>query len=266
MMSSPNSISYTYNQFYHELWCCKSYRGLHRTAPLTLQHPVIENFFVVSNPDNLVSPTIVLPDLSPHLIIHQYRNGRVRARIIGPRRSAVFVSHHQRQQTLILRLKPSALYELTAIPLSEIVDRSVALEEIIQGILSFQELVDVMFENREGLLPLFERSFLPNTQQQAQWGQLLSSGKGIQGKKVRQLARDLGISDRYLQKLSQTQLGMSPKMACKIQRLGYSLQLAMRDSELSFSQLALESGYYDQSHMIDEYQQFLRKTPGELFG
>ncbi|MEM7374517.1 MAG: helix-turn-helix domain-containing protein [Bacteroidota bacterium] len=259
-------VSYIYNKFYHELWCKDSHSGLHRTAPLRLQHPVIENFFVVSNPDNLLSPTIILPDLSPHLVIHHFRNGQTRARIIGPRRRSVFVSHHQRKQTLILRLKPCGLYALTSVPLSDIVDRSVALEEIMGGILSYQELVDVMHENSQDLLSFFERSFLPTVQRQLQWGKILSSGKEIQRKKVHQLANELGISDRYLQKLSLRQLGMSPKMVCKIERLACSLNLTSRHPDLPFSQLALESGYYDQSHMIDEYQQFLRKTPGQLFG
>ncbi len=81
--------------------------------------------------------------------------------------------------------------------------------------------------------------------------------------RVLPLARELGVSDRHLRRLFMHELGMSPKLYARIARLRRVLDHPRERT--SWSQLALESGYSDQSHMIYDFRALLRVTPPAFF-
>lgn len=82
---------------------------------------------------------------------------------------------------------------------------------------------------------------------------------------VTSIANKLGVSERGLQKISYKYYGLPPKTVLRIKRLHESLKLATSGSLPSYSQVAIESGYYDQSHMNAEYQRMIGHTPKQLF-
>lgn len=83
--------------------------------------------------------------------------------------------------------------------------------------------------------------------------------------KVRTLAEASGYSERYVNKVFNNELGMSPKAFSKLMRFQYLLN-HMNDysgvlSELNLSELAIDLGYYDQSHMIKDFHELSNITP-----
>ncbi len=85
--------------------------------------------------------------------------------------------------------------------------------------------------------------------------------------RVKELADVTGYSVRYINKMFSREFGVSPKIFCKMMRFQYlltnlnDLKNDMFDTNLT--QLAMELGYYDQSHMIKDFQEFTNTTPGE---
>jgi AraC-like DNA-binding protein len=75
------------------------------------------------------------------------------------------------------------------------------------------------------------------------------------------LARDIGISPRRLSQLFREQIGVSPKLYCRIQRFQQAVQLMHRGADIHWAELALTCGYYDQSHFTNDFQAFSGLSP-----
>ncbi len=59
-------------------------------------------------------------------------------------------------------------------------------------------------------------------------------------------------------------LGIGAKRFCQIQRVKKTLRQAQTGWDYGWAGLANNNGYYDQSHMIDEFQSLLGASPGAL--
>lgn len=77
------------------------------------------------------------------------------------------------------------------------------------------------------------------------------------------VAARYGITSRYLQKLFLQHTGVTPKLYSKINRFQNSLQL-VKKGEISFTSIAHECGYFDQSHFIKEFKTFTGRTPSDF--
>lgn len=75
------------------------------------------------------------------------------------------------------------------------------------------------------------------------------------------LALQAGLSARQLRRLFLEQVGLSPKLFCRIIRFRGSLARLPREPRADWAQVALECGYYDQAHFIHEFRQFSGCTP-----
>ncbi|WP_411680151.1 helix-turn-helix domain-containing protein [Clostridium thailandense] len=85
--------------------------------------------------------------------------------------------------------------------------------------------------------------------------------------RVKELADVTGYSVRYINKMFSEQFGLSPKVFCKLMRFQYLLN-NLNDCKkeifhTNLTELAMELGYYDQSHMIKDFYEFTNTTPGK---
>lgn len=78
------------------------------------------------------------------------------------------------------------------------------------------------------------------------------------GMSVRDEAARVGFSQRHFIKLFTTQVGLSPKLFCRLLRFQRALKLAQR---ASWADVAVECGYSDQSHLIRDFRDFSRRAP-----
>jgi AraC-like DNA-binding protein len=78
------------------------------------------------------------------------------------------------------------------------------------------------------------------------------------------LSRQSGLSARQLRRLFLERLGLSPKHFCRIIRFRNSLSRFPGGGPQEWAETALECGYYDQAHFINEFREFSGYTPGEF--
>ena len=81
---------------------------------------------------------------------------------------------------------------------------------------------------------------------------------------VESLCDDAGVSRRYLSKLFQRDVGLTPKAVTRVLRFQGALTLLAGRSQVPWDELALHCGYYDQSHLTRDFKQFSGFTPGEF--
>lgn len=81
---------------------------------------------------------------------------------------------------------------------------------------------------------------------------------------VAHLTKDAGITQRHLSRKFQQYVGLSPKEYLRVSRFITSLQHLKKHPQLSLTEIAYESSYYDQAHFIRDCRDFTGHTPGEL--
>jgi len=77
------------------------------------------------------------------------------------------------------------------------------------------------------------------------------------------LSRHTGFSREHLIRRFREQVGLTPKAYGNIVRFNRALELA-RAPASSWAEIAHECGYYDQSHLVRDFQRFAGRAPGTL--
>jgi len=83
--------------------------------------------------------------------------------------------------------------------------------------------------------------------------------RGVVGK----LARDVGLSNRRFTDVFHFQVGIKPKLFVRIERFQRLLQKVHILPAVDWGQLALEQGYFDQSHLIRDFGAFSGLSPAD---
>jgi AraC-like DNA-binding protein len=82
--------------------------------------------------------------------------------------------------------------------------------------------------------------------------------------KILQLALTLGCSERYLNRVFQARVGVSPKQYCELTQLQCSLKEIITTKPKSLLNIAISYGYFDQTHMNRSYRKFLDCTASDM--
>jgi AraC-like DNA-binding protein len=82
--------------------------------------------------------------------------------------------------------------------------------------------------------------------------------------RVRALAAALGIGERRLEQIFHRHVGLSPKAVCRIARFRATVARLQREPERAWTDLAYDGGFYDQSHLVNEFQALAGLAPGEF--
>jgi len=73
---------------------------------------------------------------------------------------------------------------------------------------------------------------------------------------VREVARATGWSERRFSQVFREEVGFSPKVWCRIRRFQRTVERLHSGAEVPWAELALDCGYYDQSHFANEFKAF----------
>lgn len=80
---------------------------------------------------------------------------------------------------------------------------------------------------------------------------------------IARVVEQLAISQKHFIQVFRDATGLAPKQFCRIQRFQHLLRsTAQCPDALNWTQLALDWGYFDQSHLIHDFQSFAGLAPG----
>ena len=82
--------------------------------------------------------------------------------------------------------------------------------------------------------------------------------------KVCDLAKQSGLSSRHLERLFQSETGLSIKMFSRIVRFNHAKRLIEKNPNISLAQLTYETGYSDQAHFSKNFRELFDRSPAEF--
>ena len=80
---------------------------------------------------------------------------------------------------------------------------------------------------------------------------------------LQQLSHQIGYSQKHFISLFKEHVGVTPKQYLKIMRFQRAIQEIENDATRDWSDVAVQNGFYDQAHFINEFRHFSGFTPGE---
>ena len=82
---------------------------------------------------------------------------------------------------------------------------------------------------------------------------------------VDKLARTAELSPRQFERKFAEQVGMSPKLYCRVSRLSFLMRLKEADPQRTWTELTFLAGYFDQNHLVKEFKALAGAVPSEFF-
>jgi AraC-like DNA-binding protein len=185
---------------------------------------------------------------------------RQRSFIAGLHEAQVTTEHPGRSLGMQLNLNPLAARALTGLPLHELAERTVALEEVLREPFLVERLAtardwDARFRLLDDMLAPRLANAQPSREVTWAWKRLKSTyGRAAVGA----LAEELGWSRKRIVARFRDEVGLPPKAVARLIRFERARELS---GKMPWAELALECGYYDQSHLINEFRAITGRTP-----
>jgi AraC-like DNA-binding protein len=88
-------------------------------------------------------------------------------------------------------------------------------------------------------------------------------GSNQAGPVVREAAKYIGLSQRRFIQIFKAEVGMTPKLFSRVQRFQRVRTRIERNGSSDWVDIALECGYFDQSHLIHDFRFFSNLSPAE---
>jgi len=71
----------------------------------------------------------------------------------------------------------------------------------------------------------------------------------------------LGLSSRRFIQVFSQEVGLSPKLFCRVQRFQQVLKIVRRERDVDWAEIALGCGYFDHAHFIHDFKEFSGINP-----
>ena len=220
----------------------------------------------------------ILPDGCVELILNfgahfeEYKTNGHKERqpnnlVVGQMTRPVVISPTGSVQLLGIRFHPGGTFPFFRVPMEELTNRVLALGEVTAE---------------------FERDFIAGLDAALWTSQRIAAVERLLSERVRNskyeswapelatrivqcggrismdaLATAAGVSGRQLERRFMRDVGIGPKLLCRILRFQQVFQ-AFRQDAFSWAAVAADCGYYDQAHLIRDFQQFAHQTPAAL--
>ncbi|MYM69787.1 helix-turn-helix domain-containing protein [Pseudoduganella sp. FT55W] len=212
----------------------------------------------------------VLPDNCVDIL---WQDGGQPGFAVGMMSSAILVASERPVRTLAVRFKPGMAGLFLATPMHAMTDQRADID-LLWGRSDADRLADALWDGdapERARLALIERELLRRLQ--AGGGAARPAGealaqtalRALEGSggvlRVEDLAAQLRVSRQHLAAQFRQHVGLPPKLFARICRFRQATAAIRTTPAPEWAQLALDCGYFDQSHLIHDFQELAATTP-----
>ncbi len=221
----------------------------------------------------------VLPDGCPEIVFNLAERfqripsfGQVETQasaiVSGQIRSRLLIRPTGRVNLFGIRFRPYAAAGFLGVAMSSLTDQVVPLSDVIGSVSDELESLIAEASSFEGRVAIVESAIWsgsPNGATSIVEGLTgLISGSGGR-MSVRELSDRSGVGERRIERIFAKHVGVSPKIYSRIVRFSGVVRSIEAADSFGFLDTALSFGYYDQSHMIHEFNEFAGTSPLAYF-
>jgi AraC-like DNA-binding protein len=204
----------------------------------------------------------------PQYVVNRQTGERTcfrRSWLAGMQHAPLFIEPHTDTKLLGIRFRPGGLQPFVRFAVSELTDRVEECDLLFGNefeLLRERLATTAPAAERLGLIEaaLFRR--MRETRHQDlidfAWQEIVDSGGG---RRIRAISRSASVSERHLIARFRESVGVSPKFLARVVRFQRALGLVRDRASVTWSTVAAEAGFFDESHMIREFQLLANATP-----
>ena len=206
----------------------------------------------------------VLPDGCADILFIRENGEPQRLDVIGTMTRAQRFDLPARRMTIALRFRPGMAALGLRVPANELTDAAIPLDDLLGS--RVRETRERMEEART-IAQHFSalRRLLPSTpaiQPVHRAIQFLAAAPS--DLPIEALAAMANLSPRQFRRVCHCETGLTPKRFARVMRFCSTLERLRRRPSLDWAGLAAECGYYDQAHLINEFQELADVSPARL--
>ena len=222
-------------------------------------------------PDGCIEMTFNFKDKIKRYISDDEYLIQSNAMIMGQRTTSFFIEPIGDVDTFAVCFYPYGFTNFSDLPLHELVDTEIPIEEIVGENVGKQlEAAMINASSTQARIEIIERFLLERLQSPTTIENIVKEtvDKMVAANgnnSIAQLLNEKGAQRRKLERDFRKQIGLSPKQLGKVMRLQTALNLLLNEPE-SLTNIAYESDYFDQSHFIKDFKEFIGITPKEFLG
>ena len=234
--------------------------------------PYISCYWIMTSEIELEEPILhrVIPDGCVDIIFDlNERSYREVGSIVGTMTKPIFAKLKGQVNYVAIRFLPGVFLHFFDSAIYNFTDQIIPLE-VISGKKGRNLIEQLCLENHienqirllerhlENLLRTNDRS--DSVAKNAIYNILANKGNI----RVSELSRIVDISKRQLRRKFERWVGVSPKAFCSIIRFQSILRMLHHNSKCNLLSIALDGGYYDQSHFIHEFNSYYGLNPSDF--
>lgn len=186
--------------------------------------------------------------------------------ISGAHSQFVVIDTASQTSTVGVHFRPGGAYPFLGLPAGELRDADVPLESLWGA--KALELRDQLLEAKtpEARFRVLERALLarvayPLAHHPAVAFALKEFQSAPHTLTVKETTERIGLSQRRFIQLFRDEVGLTPKLFCRIQRFQEAIHLIGSRRCVELAEVALGCGYFDQAHFVHDFRAFSGTTP-----
>ena len=171
-------------------------------------------------------------------------------------------------KSYMIFFRPTGMHSLFGNDLSELTNTSIPLSEFLEGKES-EELYEQLSSraNREEeiqVLNNFFRKRIPAEEDKNFEAVLTYIHEQKGNVSIAEIERSSSYSRKTLERHFKKKVGLSPKVYCQIYQFKCLINFLQKNPGITWTQLAGNSGYFDQSHMSRYVKEYLQVSPNSI--
>ncbi len=239
-----------------------------------LKH-IVKEYWVYENSSDEIEEQRIIPDGFCEIVFHNADPYMINISGIWEKQASMlfagqinkyfFLRNTGKSRMVGVKLFPEAPYRLFGCEMNVCVDKVMPLQSIIKD--EYKELTkQIAPQNFKDKISTIEK-WLTKLATKKELNELDKIGKAVRiilekhGLiEMETVAEEIEIGKRHFERTFKKMVGITPKFFSRIIRFGYIFEL-IKDGNEPWLKIALQSGYFDQSHFIKNFKEFTGEEP-----
>lgn len=238
---------------------------------------MIECYWLVNDNDHTPHLQKIIPDGFPEIIFHFGDPYKIKLGdqwelqgknlLAGQITRFFFLENTGTSDVVGLKFKPAALTHLFDLHMADLTDKVVTLN-LIPGD-PFRQLIKELgkTEDHDKIVSALDEHLMKWSvpAKETVIDKVLAKIFATHGMTtIADLCKEANVGERQLERLFKKYIGLSPKFYSRIIRFNYIFQ-SIDDKSLSWAEVGLHTGFYDQPHFIKNFKAFTGEDPSKYF-